>query len=87
MNVTEKRTSEYKRLSSSGVWCGELRANRFKNEAWTLEFTWAHHLARSEAKELMTAFLKAQYEAFDLSFYGRQGEMYKGYVKFSTWAL
>jgi hypothetical protein len=87
MHATEKRTTEYKTLSAQGVWCGELRANNYNQYKWTLHFKWAHHLTRAEAKELMTQFLKSQYEATELSFYGRQGEMFSGYVKFSTFCL
>jgi len=87
MHASEKLTSEYKTLSASGVWCGELRASLHSDTGWTLQFSWASHVDRADAKHAITEFLKSQYEAFNLSFYGRQGEFCKGYVKFHTHCL
>lgn len=87
MHATEKRTSQYKTLSAMGVWCGELRAHMNQDTRWTLQFSWASHVTRAEAKEAMKAFLESQYEAFDMSFWGKQGEYSRGYVRFSTWCL
>jgi hypothetical protein len=87
MHITEKRTSAYKDLSLAGVYVGELRARLHAGNAWSLNFKWSSHVQRSEAKRLMTEFLKEQYEAFDISFYGRVGEYDKAYVIFKTWSL
>jgi len=87
MDYLEKRTSAYKDLAVSGVTCGTLYADRNTDTGWTLEFKWASHVERSTAKELITNFLTVQYEAFGMSFFGRQGEYQKGYVKFHTHAL
>lgn len=84
MHYNEKLTTEYRTLSAKGVFCGSLRANMYSDTGWTLEFTWAKHVSRPEAKTAITEFLKSQYEATELSFYGRQGEYNKGYVKFHS---
>lgn len=87
MHASERLTSEYKTLSSQGVWCARLRAFMHQDTRWELEFNWASHVSRAEAKELMIAFLQSQYQAFDLSFYIKTGETRKAHVKFSSWCL
>jgi hypothetical protein len=73
MNSAERRSTRYKTLAAQGVTCGELRQTRSPNDSWTLQCRKIDAIENEMAKQLVTEFLREEWEAYRISFFRRVG--------------
>jgi len=70
MDITWKRAANYTQMARQGVTCGTLRQDeRFSPYAWTLECWMINDLHRERAKDIVSEYLRLEFEAWAISFY------------------